>query len=234
MRTILVQGAMEAEIDLFLKSLPSKKTEINGYLFYEAFLNDTRIVISLTDIGIIKSAISTVIGIENYKPDFVINCGTAGGHTTDMHVGDIIIGESAIYLNNPRTPIKSEGEGSNALEWIPGFRGTFILHADEKLVEAAKKIPYKGRVIVGRLGSGDIYSREVDRIKLLHEQLGELSEDMESVSVYKACEAFNTPVIGIRIISNNEINGNIDVEQQFKETEKEIQLFVLRLLNSLT
>lgn len=179
--------------------------------------------------GIIHSAIATMIGINEFKPDVVVNQGTAGGHTRDINVGDIIIGETAVYLNNPRTPVKGFGEGSNALEWIPGNSGSFVINANDTLINIAKNTEYNGRLLCGKLGSGDIYSREVDRIDLLHSQLGELSEDMETVSVYKVCETFKIPVVGVRIISNNEITGNSDVEEQFKFAQKTLQEYIIKL-----
>lgn len=77
-------------------------------------------------------------------------------------------------------------------------------------MELAEKTPYDGKLLRGKLGSGDLFSRETDRIDLLHTQFGELCEDMESAAVYKVCQTFHVPVIGIRIISNNEITGKHD------------------------
>jgi len=41
-----------------------------------------------------------------------------------------------------------------------------------------------------------LFSREADRIDWLHEHMGHLCEDMESVAVYKACAACGVPVLG--------------------------------------
>lgn len=234
MKTILIQGAMYGEIKYLVDFWNCEKTEINGYSFYKCAYNGINIIISLTKIGIIHSTIATMIGINEFKPDVIINQGTAGGHTRNIKVGDIIIGEKAVYLNNPRTPVKGFGEGSNALEWIPGNSGTFLINANTKLVNIAKNTEYDGTLLCGKLGSGDIYSREVDRIDLLHSQLGELSEDMETISVYKVCETFMVPVLGVRIISNNEITGNADVEEQFEFAQKTLQKYIIRLTQNIS
>jgi adenosylhomocysteine nucleosidase len=60
-------------------------------------------------------------------------------------------------------------------------------------------------VHVGTLGSGDVWDKETDRILMLNKKYGTLCEDMESIGIYTVSNMFNIPVIGIRIVSNNEI-----------------------------
>ena len=57
------------------------------------------------------------------------------------------------------------------------------------------------------LGSGDLFSREIDRIHWMQEKKGELCEEMESVGTYECCRRFGVPCIGVRVISNNELTG---------------------------
>ena len=238
METILVQGAMTSEIELIIRLLAeSNKIDIaeqNGYSFYETYLNGTRIIVSKTEMGVMNACISTMIAIEKYKPNIVINQGTAGAHLRELNVGDIIIGEEAVYINNTRSPAKKTGEGSNALEWRPGNSLSILVKATSELVEKALSIPYEGKVLCGRLGTGDVFSKEADRIDLLHSQLGEISEDMESVAVYNVCEKLNIPFIGIRVISNNELTGNSDIEKQFEIAQTKLQLFIFKFLTELT
>ena len=235
MKTILIQGAMMSEIEQLIENLPSgQKINHHGYFFFITKLNGVQIIISQTKIGIIHACIATQLAIEKYSPDIIINQGTAGAHIRDLTVGDIIIGETAVYLNDIRTPTRKKGKGSNALEWLPGDSGSFVISTDPSLVKFAAKIPYDGRIFSGRLGSGDLFSKETDRIDLLHSQLGEISEDMESAAVYKVCHTFNVPVVGIRVISNNEITGNKDVEKQFEIAQTKLQAYILQLLEALT
>ena len=235
MRTILVQGAVQEEIEQLINNLPGGNwTEQKGYAFYEASFQKISIIISKTEIGIMHACISTILGIGRYQPDCIINQGTAGGHTRDLEIGDIVIGESAIYINNMRTPIKARGQGSNALEWFPWKSGSFLLQADPRLVELAEKTPYDGKLLRGKLGSGDLFSRETDRIDLLHTQFGELCEDMESAAVYKVCQTFHVPVIGIRIISNNEITGKHDDPEQFQIAHQKLQNYIYQYIGKLT
>lgn len=234
MKTIVVQGAVTGELLELKRYFPDGiQTEVNGYAFYETELNGYKVVVSKTGVGILNAAISTMTAIEAYHPDCVINQGTAGGHTRDMQYGDIVIGASSVYLNNMRMPLKGPGEGSNALAWRPGRSNTIEIGADERLIEAAKAVLHDGRVIVGKLGAGDIFSREADRIDWLHEQMGHLCEDMESVAVSKACAACNVPVLGVRIISNNELIGPRDDDEMYRLAQIKLQKFIRKLLGIL-
>ena len=226
MSTILVQGAMQEEIELLARMLPGGRwTEQKGYSFYETGLHETKIILSLTQVGILHACISTMLGIERYKPDALINQGTAGGHVRTLEIGDIVIGETAVYINSMQSPIRKKGAGSNALEWIP---------LEPKLVRAAEQTPYAGTLLRGRLGSGDLFSRETDRIDLLHAQFGQLCEDMESAAVYKVCHLYRIPVIGIRIISNNELTGRHEAPELFRQAQEKLQGFLYRYLQALT
>ena len=72
---------------------------------------------------------------------------------------------------------------------------------NKKIKEKLKEVnlPYK----IGRIGSGDVWNAEKDRLLWLSKNYEVLCEDMETVAVYQLAEKFNIPAIGIRIISDN-------------------------------
>lgn len=82
-----------------------------------------------------------------------------------------------------------------------------------------------GKIVLGTIWSGDIWDNEVDRLKWLNKKYGVLCEEMETVSVYTICNKLNVPVIGIRIISNNEI-----LQEKFDPSIIiELQKFVIQI-----
>lgn len=52
---------------------------------------------------------------------------------------------------------------------------------------------------------GDIWNREADKILMLLQKYGTLCEEAEGIAVYTVANDFGIPVLGIRVISNNEI-----------------------------
>ncbi len=235
-KTLLVQGAVMGEISCILQSLPECANESHcGYSFFVTHCEDMRVIVSRTEIGTFNAAIATCVALERYKPDWVINQGTGGGHIEQMVPGDIVLGENAIQINDMTMPIRPTGAGSNALEWMPGPR-SIPIPCDPSLLELAQTVPYKdGSIHIGTLGTGDLFSREVDRIRWLHERFGNLCEDMETAAVYKACSAYNVPVLGIRVISNNELTGAHEGKGNpyWKDSQRKLQAYILELIRAL-
>lgn len=221
-KTILIQGAMDIEIEHIIKSLKDKKfRKIKEYKFYEGTINNKKVVVSKTYIGSIDATIATTIGIIEFNPTIVINQGIAGGHKKQLHTGDIVIGEKCCNINSYDMPIKEQHKGSNPFEWEPNKRAKDIKYANKELVallEKNIKTNKKNSVYTGVLGSGDVFNREFDRITWITEKFDNLCEDMESIGVYTVCERFKIPCVGVRIISNNEL-----LKEELNE-EKAIEL----------
>lgn len=210
-KTILIQGAMDIEIQALLENLEKpEKIVISDYEFYTGKIKNCNVIVSKTLIGTINATIATTIGIEKFKPYMVINQGIAGAHRESIHTGDIIIGEKCCNINAYSMPSKERGEGSNPFEWEPNKRAKEIKNADSDLVQKFQnflKEKHKNKVYTGTIGSGDVFNREIDRIDWINNKFDNLCEDMESIGVYSVCNKFNISCIGIRIISNNEITG---------------------------
>lgn len=228
--TIIVQGAMDKEIDLLNEYYkPAAEKTVAGYNYYISAYRGSDIIISKTGVGLINASAATTIGISEFKPTLVINQGCAGGHTADMKNGDLIIGEKCVYINNFYTHAKKKGEGSNSLEWYPCKKRSYAVPSTPKYVKAADSIAYDGKKLIGILGAGDIFSQEVDRINYLHSLFGELCEDMESVAALKVCEQFGVDRLALRIISNNEIT----LEPIDYGVCKALQKFVISLIDKI-
>ncbi len=224
MGILLIQGAMTLEIAHYLECLEQKQEQlIKNYRFWTGKLEGREVVISRTKMGTLNSSIATMLGIMNFEPDFVLNQGTAGAHLETIHTGDIIIGERSEYLNYLVMPVRAEGEGSDSLTWH--FNDQLKSRtATPELVQYFEQLSYsEGKKYVGVIGSGDIYSREVDRIHWIQNQKHNLCEDMETASVYEVCHKMGVPRVSVRIISNNELL----LEPFQKDTALQLQKFMI-------
>lgn len=61
------------------------------------------------------------------------------------------------------------------------------------------------KFILEQLAVGDVWNQEADKILMLHQKYGTLCEEAEGIAVYTVANDFGIPVLGIRVISNNEI-----------------------------
>jgi len=217
---ILIVIAMQTELMHLLKKFTDiSEHKIGQYTYYQTKVENKTVYILLTKVGIINTAISLTKFLNIIKPDIIINAGTAGAHDKKYNVGDIILAKEVIYMNSVETLYKEEDEGSNSLTWklitftednSKDYIGDIKLyHADDKLMSIIKQIGEKYKMIMyeGRIGSGDIWNKEKDRINFLHDKYKTSCEEMEIYSIYTICDQENIPCLGIKIISNNEMNG---------------------------
>lgn len=205
-KPIIIQGAMEMELDELLKFVNVEKEEnVNGCKFYMGQVNEYPVIISKTEIGIINASIATLVAIQKYNPIAIINQGIAGSHVDYIHRNDIVVGLKSVNINAFITGIRNENEGSNPFEWQFDTRSVEFNGAESliNIVKDMKDIDYN--LFYGILGGGDIFDREIDRIKWIQEKKNTLCEDNESIAVYTICNRFNIPCIGFRAITNNEV-----------------------------
>lgn len=231
MKRILIQGAIESEVSYYLEQpcfrdvVPAEK---NGFLCYEARTDGVELIVQLTKMGMVHAAMATMTAVYEFRPDFIVNQGTAGAQVETLTSGDLVIGQRAVNVHSIEMPKRGYGEGIAPIDW----RGmaTEYIEADNGLVrlfqEGIGARTRTGTVITGTLGSGDLFSKEKDRIKWLHEVFGNVSEDMESFAVYAACRECRIPCVAIRVISNNEL---LD-EDYDKDTALELQRVIWETL----
>lgn len=236
-RPIMIIAAMEDTELNILKSVfkIENKIELETCTFYETNMNNYPVVLCCSNIGCIQASNVVTIGIMKYNPIAIIDEGLAGAHGKEIHKNDIVIGTEVININSVKTPKLKEGEGADVFNWelVTFIKGKDdelkVEKADKLLIECVKEIEKeytKGKILYGRIGSGDIWNNEADRIMYLNKKYNTLCEEMEGIAIYQIANQYNIPVIGIRIISNNEIlNEKYDVS-----TGEELQYFVKKLV----
>lgn len=231
MKRILIQGAVESEICYYLEQeclRDVSAVEKNGFSFHVGKTGDREIIVQLTKMGMVHASVATMTAIYEFRPDVIVNQGTAGAQVTELSSGDMVIGEQAVNVHSIEMPKRGFGEGIAPENWVR--MATEYIEADAELVrmfrEGIGEKTETGKVITGTLGSGDLFSKEKDRIVWLHETFGNVSEDMESFAVYAACRECHVPCVAIRVISNNEL---LD-EDYDKNTALELQRVIWETL----
>lgn len=111
-----------------------------------------------------------------------------------MHNGDIVVGTEAINISS----MECGGVGDK----ISDYEITTFLHNEENRVvpqkadeDLAKFLKDRYDVRLGIIGSGDIWNKNIDRIRYINEKYGVICEDMECVSVYTVANLYDVPVI---------------------------------------
>lgn len=212
---IMISGAMDVETEYMINALQNRQEYRRGvWRFVTGEYQGCPLIISVTSIGQANAAASTVLGIEEFKPIAVINQGTAGAHSKDLHPFDIVIGTSTCDFGACESIGTSKRMGLFGNHVYDENSGDFIsvidFYPDPQLLESARKVSstYKaGNIVEGKIGTSGAWDKNKSQIKYLHKTLETLCEEMETATVAQMCYDYKIPFIGIRIISNNELTG---------------------------
>ena len=224
-RPIMIQGPMPIEAEKFAQKLEDVKEEQSGdFVFYIGTLDNYPVIVAKTGKGMENTAAATAVAIEKYNPIAIINQGTSGGHDPALNVFDIVLGKRTTNLGALKTTDKGENEGIDPSTWKPmdlmaseGSAGedpnaekARFYKGDEDLLAAANAVKdtyTKGKIVEGTIGSADVWNNEVDRIKWFHTKYGTSVEEMEGAAAAQIAKAYDVPFLGIRVLSNNKVNG---------------------------
>ncbi|MFD2637618.1 5'-methylthioadenosine/S-adenosylhomocysteine nucleosidase [Piscibacillus salipiscarius] len=193
-------GAMQEELE-WLKSEMTIKQEIvvANCRLYEGILADQEVVVLQSGIGKVNAALSTTILHERFKPDYVINTGSAGGTDPNLNVGDVVIGTEVIHHDADATAFGYEyGQIPQMPEHYP---------SDRMLIDYAKastqNLDPSIQVMEGLIGTGDSFMSDPERVKSVVDRLKEVKAlEMEAASIAQVCYQYQTPFLIIRSISD--------------------------------
>jgi adenosylhomocysteine nucleosidase len=223
-RPVVVQGAMEVEVRKLAAAIDGAKEEkIRGWTFWRGTIDGYPVIVSKTLKGMPNAAAATAIAAERFQPIAIFNQGTAGGHTPDLHVYDIVLGTDAVNLGSFKSGYRAHGQGISAADWVPldlmrsdgsagndpSARNMRRFHGDQAMLTAARRVSssyQRGKVVDGVIGSSEVWNSEIDRIEDFHARFGTTVEEMETAAAAQIAGLFEIPFAGIRVVSNNITN----------------------------
>ena len=232
-KPIVIQGALKSELDYLLDFFKfNKKVNLGKCVFYECMYKGYPIIISKTKMGEIASAIATTLVIQKYNPLFIINQGTAGAFVEKLNIGDMVLGERIYYISQFSTDENKENEVVNPWKNTEYMDNEIVSYkADEKLLDLLKSLEAlkKENIYFGCIGSGDVWTKDINLIKKYNKDFGIMCEAMECSGAYMAANTLQTPLVSIRVISNNEIKN----QPYDNKTDVLSQKLVVEIINEL-
>ena len=128
-----VIGAMEQEVKLLREQIENCEiVSRGGCEIYTGKINGVDVALLKSGIGKVAAAIGTTLLLEHFRPDVVINTGSAGGLDAKLNVGDIVVSTEVRYHDADVTAFGYE-PGQMA-QCPPAFI------ADPKLVNIAPRV----------------------------------------------------------------------------------------------
>ena len=203
-------AAMEPEIQFTISALEDKKEHlISNITFYEGTIGNHKVIVSLSGIGKVNSAINTTLLINNFKPDVIINSGIAGG-SKELSTFDFVIADKLTYSDFDCQVFNYE------FGQVPQM--PLYYFSDSKLKEkleaylTSKNISFKNSIVL----TADSFRLSANEIK--NNISTSFATEMEGTSIAQTCYKLNTPFLSFRIISD--ILDSENHIEEYNEFEK--------------
>jgi adenosylhomocysteine nucleosidase len=199
METIGIIGAMDEEIALFLPQLKEQEQmQWAGITFTKGYLHEKPVVLVKSGVGKVNASVCTQILIDRFGVKQIVFTGVAGALHPDLEIGDIVISTDCMQHDMDVTPLGfSRGE-------IPFFPQS-VFPADKDLIALAQKVSERvieGKVMLGRILSGDQFVADRERVKELHMFFGGTCTEMEGAAVAQVAYMNQVPFVIIRSMSD--------------------------------
>ncbi|KTT83553.1 5'-methylthioadenosine/adenosylhomocysteine nucleosidase [Mammaliicoccus sciuri] len=191
-------GAMEEEVKILKSSIENRETiQIAHVIFYKGNIEDKQVVLAQSGIGKVNAAITATLLINEFKPDLIINTGSAGSVDSELNIGDIIISNKVYYHDVNATAF---GYKLGQVPSMPEFYET-----DKELIDLAKssieQLDLNG--IVGEVATGDSFIGSIDQRKVIKSNFPTASVvEMEAGAIAQTCYQYNVPIIVTRAVSD--------------------------------
>ncbi|KQL20606.1 5'-methylthioadenosine/S-adenosylhomocysteine nucleosidase [Cytobacillus solani] len=196
---IAIIGAMEEEVTLLREKIEDKTQEVvAGCEYTSGKMDGVNVVLLRSGIGKVNAALSTAILLERYKPDYVINTGSAGGFNPQLNVGDVVISTEVRHHDVDVTVFGYEyGQ-------VPQLPPAF--EANSRLIQVAEECAKEIKdiqVVRGLIATGDSFMNDPARVEFIRDKFTDLQAvEMEAAAIAQVSYQFGTPFVVIRSLSD--------------------------------
>lgn len=198
MDPIIILGAMQEELRLFLENIKDPKlVNWHEFSFYEGTLGELQVILSTSGVGKCLSALISQHLIDRYSPSHVIFTGLAGALSADLKIGDVLVARDLVQ-HDLDVQILGFKRGQIPFTEICEIPTSPFLNA------LALKYHANGfKIVEGRILSGDQFITSKHRKLFAYlESLNGDAIEMEGASIGLVCKINNIPSLIIRTISD--------------------------------
>lgn len=228
---IAIIGAMEEEVTLLRENIQDASQEtVAGCEFTFGKMHGKDVILLRSGIGKVNAAMSTTILLEKYKPDYIINTGSAGGFNPDLNVGDAVISTEVRHHDVDVTAFGYEyGQ-------VPQLPAAFLANEDLiKLAETSAKDIEGIQTVKGLIATGDSFMHDPVRVEDVRGKFTDLQAvEMEAAAIAQVAHQFGTPFVIIRSLSD--IAGkesNVSFDQYLEKAALHSANLVMKMVTGL-
>lgn len=192
-------GAMEEEVTLLRAEIKEATTKVIANTeFIEGIIGGQEVVLVRSGIGKVNAAIATTLLLEMYEPTVVLNTGSAGGFSTTLEVGSVVISDEVCHHDVDVTAF------GYAYGQVPQLPATFksaenLIKLAQEAVEEIGQHTYA----TGLIASSDSFMSDAAHVERVRERFPTMiAAEMEAAAVAQVCYQFGTPFVVIRALSD--------------------------------
>lgn len=168
-----------------------------NYILSTGKFRKNNIFLIQSGIGKVSASISTMILINLYKPDIIINSGSAGSLNSLLKIGDIVLPKEICYYDVDLTNF------GYAIGQVPRYPKKFIVNKNIFSFFKKKYIQNNLKFTTGLIISGDKFIRGGLLIKKLKKNFSSaIAVEMESAAIAQVCYQFKIPLFIVKSISD--------------------------------
>lgn len=211
-KPILIACAMKEEAEPFLGALPRTGGVSTGEVstvspqvphgfrgptdFHTGTLMGMPVVVAVTGIGMTNAALAMTLALSQMTPRAVVFAGTTGGLGQNVHLGDVIVANSAIYHDADASDF---GYTPGQIPQMPA-----VYEADAPLVAASESSLRAAGISfhAGQVSSSNSFvsGAQVEPVRQRFPDV--LGVDMETSAGAQVCWSFHVPWVSLRAVSD--------------------------------
>ena len=185
--------AMRKELDLLLPLLQdSEESRMSGFEFHRGKVGRHDVMVMQCGIGKVNAAMGTLMLVNHFSPNFVINSGVAGGADKSVNVMDVVAGARVAYHDVWCGPESEVGR----VQGLPLY-----FEGAQKLLDL---LPDRNDIHKGLICSGDQFIDKMEDVNRIKGNFPDaLAVDMESGAIAQVCYVCGVPFLAMRVISDS-------------------------------
>lgn len=201
-KIIAVICAMDIELEGYKKLLSNiRKEQIINHEFLVGNYLDNKLVITKCGIGKVNAAAITLLLVEHFNPDLIINSGIAGGYAKELKTLDVVIAEQVVYSDVDMTTDAFTDLRYGQLQDLP-----FTFNSNVEVLNQVRNLKLNNNIYFGTIMTGDQFVTDYNKtdniVKEYFSDINILACDMESCAIAHICYLTKTEFIIVRSISD--------------------------------
>ena len=210
-----IMGAMPEEMEKVIAAITDKEIiERGSRLYYRGKLFGQDVVAVFSRWGKVAAATTAANLILEFKVDRIIFTGIAGAISPELNIGDIVIGERLFQHDMDARPLMRRFEipltGKTSYETpeenvkqMTKAVHNFLKNNKDFRKELTKYNILNLKMLVGDIASGDLFISSVEMKQAILQNLPSVvCAEMEGAAVAQVCADYGTPLVVMRVISD--------------------------------